>query len=40
MAKLMKSINGVRFWDVSFFRGVHAWERLCQVSLIPYMVLQ
>ena len=23
---LMKSYNGVLFWDVSFFRGVHAWE--------------
>ena len=22
----MKSTNGVLFWDVSFFRGVHAWE--------------
>ena len=26
MAKLMKSTNGVLFWDVSFFRGVHARE--------------
>ena len=26
MAELMKSTNGVFFWDVSFFRGVHAWE--------------
>ena len=26
MAELMKSYNGVLFWDVSFFRGVHAWE--------------
>ena len=40
MAKLMKSINGVLFWDLSFFRGVHARERLCQVSWIPHMVLQ
>ena len=22
----MKSTNGVLFWDVSFFRGVHTWE--------------
>ena len=26
VAKLMKFDNGVLFWDVSFFRGVHAWE--------------
>ena len=26
VAKLMKSSNGVLFWDVSFFRGVHARE--------------
>uniref|UniRef100_A0A7N2KWC1 K Homology domain-containing protein n=1 Tax=Quercus lobata TaxID=97700 RepID=A0A7N2KWC1_QUELO len=26
VAELMKSYNGVLFWDVSFFRGVHAWE--------------
>ena len=26
MAKLIKSANGVIFWDVSFFRGVHARE--------------
>ena len=26
MAELMKFANGVLFWDVSFFRGVHAWE--------------
>ena len=26
MAKLMKYTNGVLFWDVSFFRGVHARE--------------
>ena len=26
MAKLMKSPNGVLFWDVSFFRGVHVRE--------------
>ena len=26
VAKLIKSANGVIFWDVSFFRGVHAWE--------------
>ena len=24
VAKLMKFDNGVLFWDVSFFRGVHA----------------
>ena len=26
VVELMKSTNGVLFWDVSFFRGVHAWE--------------
>ena len=26
MAELMKFTNGVIFWDVSFFRGVHAEE--------------
>ena len=26
MAELMKSPNGVLFWDVSFFRDVHVWE--------------
>ena len=26
MATLIKSTNGVLFWDVSFFRGVHARE--------------
>ena len=26
MAELMKLDNGVLFWDVSFFRGVHARE--------------
>ena len=26
MAELMKSSNGVLFWDVSFFRGVHVRE--------------
>ena len=26
MAELMKSSNGVLFWDVRFFRGVHARE--------------
>ena len=26
VAELMKSPNGVLFWDVSFFRGVHVWE--------------
>ena len=26
MAELMKSSNGVLFWDMSFFRGVHARE--------------
>ena len=26
VAELMKSANGVLFWDVSFFRGVHARE--------------
>ena len=26
VAELMKSTNGVLFWDVSFFRGVHARE--------------
>ena len=26
VAKLMKFDNGVLFWDVSFFRGVHARE--------------
>ena len=26
VAELMKLDNGVLFWDVSFFRGVHAWE--------------
>ena len=26
MAELMKSTNGVLFWDASFFRGVHAQE--------------
>ena len=26
MAELMKSANGVLFWDVRFFRGVHAWD--------------
>ena len=26
VAKLMKYTNGVLFWDVSFFRGVHAQE--------------
>ena len=26
VAELMKSTNGVLFWDVSFFRGVHTWE--------------
>ena len=26
MAELMKSPNGVLFWDVSFFRGVHVQE--------------
>ena len=26
VAELMKSTNGVLFWDVSFFRGVHAQE--------------
>ena len=26
MAELMKFANGVLFWDVSFFKGVHARE--------------
>ena len=26
MAELMNFANGVLFWDVSFFRGVHARE--------------
>ena len=26
VAELIKSANGALFWDVSFFRGVHAWE--------------
>ena len=26
VAKLIKSTNGVLFWDVSFFRGVHTRE--------------
>ena len=26
VAELMKSSNGVLFWDVSFFRGVHTRE--------------
>ena len=26
VAELMKSTNGILFWDVSFFRGVHARE--------------
>ena len=26
MAELMKSANGVLFWDVSFFKGVNAQE--------------
>ena len=26
MATLIKSTNGVLFWDASFFRGVHARE--------------
>ena len=26
MVELMKLDNGVHFWDVSFFRGVHARE--------------
>ena len=26
MAEIMKFDNGILFWDVSFFRGVHAWE--------------
>ena len=26
MVELMKSPNGVLFWDVSFFRGVHVRE--------------
>ena len=26
VAELMKFANGFLFWDVSFFRGVHAWE--------------
>ena len=26
MAEIMKFDNRILFWDVSFFRGVHAWE--------------
>ena len=26
MAEVMKFDNGILFWDVSFFRGVHARE--------------
>ena len=26
MAEVMKFDNGILFWDVSFFRGVHAQE--------------
>ena len=26
MVELMKSSNGVLFWDVTFFRGVHVRE--------------
>ena len=26
MVELMNFTNGVLFWDVSFFRSVHAWE--------------
>ena len=26
MVELMKSPNGVLFWDVRFFRGMHVWE--------------
>ena len=26
VAELMMSTNGVLFWDVRFFRGVHAWD--------------
>ena len=37
MAKLMKSANGIIFWDVSFFRGVHAWE-LEVVSSFMYTI--
>ena len=41
VAELMKFTNGVIFWDVSFFRGVHVEElEAYQVSWIPYMALQ
>ena len=41
MAELMKFPNGVIFWDVSFFKGVHVEElEAYQVSWIPYMALQ
>ena len=26
VVELMKSANGVLFWDVRFFRGVHDWD--------------
>ena len=26
VVEVMKFDNGIRFWDVSFFRDVHAWE--------------
>ena len=34
MAELMKFTNGVIFWNVSFFRGVHARELEAVLSFI------
>ena len=34
VAELMKFDNGVPFWDVSFFRGVHAQELEAQASFM------
>ena len=42
MVELMKSTNGVLFWDVSFFRGVYGRELEAVLSFmdIIYGALQ
>ena len=37
MATLIKSTNGVLFWDVSFFRGVHARELEALSGFMDYI---
>ena len=39
VAEVMKFDNGILFWDVSFFKGVHAQELEALAGFgIPYMV--